>query len=92
MLVSFSLLAAYLYNSFEQSNYECRMPLPEPVAGKHHPNELDKLLKKTRTQALKMLAKKCDKLPNMGFKNVIDELTTFNQILIDIEQDVYIER
>ena len=64
--------------------------MPEPIAGKHHPNELDKLLKKTRINTMKHLAQKCDKLPNMEFKAVIEELKVFYDILLNIEQEVII--
>lgn len=62
--------------------------MPEPLAGKHIPNELDRLLRKMRTKNLKEIAEKCEKLPNMEFKAVLQELETFYKILDQLEEDV----
>ena len=62
--------------------------MPEPLAGKHIPNELDRLLRKMRTKNLKEIVEKCEKLPNMEFKAVLQELETFYKILDQLEEDV----
>ena len=64
------------------------IPLPEPLAGKHIPNELDRLLRKMRLKNLKDIVDKCEKLPNMEFKAVLQELENFYRILDQLEEDV----
>jgi hypothetical protein len=65
-----------------------RIPLPEPVIGKHHANDLDKLFKKTRMKYLKQIVHKCDKLPNMEVKSVLDEFQEFYDVLVNLETEV----
>ena len=64
------------------------MPLPEPVIGKHHPNELDRLLLQMRKKCLKHINQKCDKLPSMEFKAVLKEFESFYHTLVQLEQEV----
>lgn len=65
-----------------------RIPLPDATNGKHQPNELDKLLRKTRMKYLKQIVTKCDRLPNMEFKSVLEELESFYDILDQIQKEV----
>ncbi len=65
-----------------------RIPLPEPVIGKHHANDLDKLFKKTRIKYLKQIVHKCEKLPNMEVKAVLNEFQEFYEVLINLEKEV----
>jgi hypothetical protein len=67
-----------------------RVELPEPIPGKHHPNDLDRLLRQTRVKYLKQIVNKCEKLPNMEFKYVLEELESFYDILSHVEQEVYL--
>ena len=60
------------------------------MPGKHHPNELDRLLNLSRAKALKHIVQKCEKLPNMDFNDVIDELEVLASILKDCEKEVKI--
>lgn len=60
------------------------------MVGKHHPNELDKLLKKQREKYLKLIVEKCDRLPNMEFNKVIEELAKIHDLLSQMEHEVLI--
>ncbi len=62
--------------------------MPEPLPGRHHPNELDRLLKRMRMKYLNQIAQKCHKLPNTEFKLVIEEFQEMYKILGQIEQEV----
>lgn len=62
--------------------------MPDATNGKHQPNELDKLLRKTRIKYLKQIVSKCDKLPNMEFKSVLDELEEIYDILDQLQKEV----
>lgn len=65
-----------------------RMPLPEPIVGKHHPNELDRHLLLMRKKYMKQISHKCEKLPSMEFKAVLKEFETFSSMLNQLEQEV----
>lgn len=65
-----------------------RIPLPDATNGKHQPNELDKLLRKTRIKYMKLIVSKCDKLPNMEFKSVLEELEEIYDILDQLQKEV----
>jgi hypothetical protein len=64
--------------------------LPQPIPGRHHPNELDRLLYESRVKVLKQINLKCDKLPNADFNEVIEELETCVILLKNIEKEVFI--
>ena len=64
------------------------MPLPEPIIGKHHPNELDRQLLLMRKKYMKQINQKCEKLPSMEFKAVLKEFETFSSVLNQLEQEV----
>ena len=61
--------------------------MPEPQVGQHHPNELDKLLRKTRLKYLNQIAQKCSKLPTAEFKQVIEELEAIQLMLSQLQQE-----
>jgi hypothetical protein len=66
-----------------------RAPLPEAQPNRHHPNELDRFLKKMRLKYMHQIAHKCNKLPNTEFKLVIEEFQNIFAILSQIEQEVF---
>lgn len=68
--------------------FTLRSPLPEPISGKHHPNELDKLFKKLREKCLNQIVDKCERLPHMEFDKVIEEIAKIYDLLDQIEHEV----
>jgi len=66
------------------------LPLPKPSSNNYHWNELDKKRYELRSKKLKEIVAKCELLPNMEFRQVIEELETFVSILEKLEQEVSI--
>jgi hypothetical protein len=62
--------------------------LPQPIPGRHHPNELDRLIYESRLKILKQIIHKCEKLPNADFNEVIEELEICVILLKNIEKEV----
>lgn len=58
-----------------------RVPLPQPIPNKHQPNELDRNIMQMRKKYLKQIVKKCEKIPNMEFKYVVEELQNLSNSL-----------
>ena len=56
--------------------------------GKHQQNELDRNICKMREKYLNQIVKKCEKLPNMEFKYVIEELESLSRSLSHLELEV----
>lgn len=83
-----SQLAVSLLKMIDNIKAKTSVPLPEPTLGKHHPNELDRLLLQMRKKYMKLIINKCEKLPNMEFKSVLEELEGFYNILLQLEQEV----
>jgi hypothetical protein len=68
------------------------MPLPESLLGKHQLNELDRNIRQMREKYLAQIVKKCEKLPNMEFKHVIDELESLSRSISHLEFEVFKKR
>ena len=66
------------------------LPLPKPSSNNYHWNELDKKRYELRSKKLKEIVAKCELLPNMELRQVIEELETFVSILEKLEQEVSI--
>jgi myoferlin len=62
-------------------------PLPEPAVNVHHPNELDRLLLQMRKKSIKKIVHKCEKLPNVELKNVLEELENFARTIRQLEKE-----
>ena len=80
-----TIINSYLYNIF--SNF-ASAPLPQPIPNIHQPNELDRNIYMMREKVLKSIVKKCEKIPNMEFKYVIEELENLSRSLSHLELEV----
>lgn len=65
------------------------MSLPDPVTScKTQSNDLDKNRYIMRCKQMKTIVKKCQKMPNLEFKLVLEELETIVATLEKIEKEV----
>ena len=62
--------------------------MPEPIPGRHLPNDLDRHIYHMRVKYLRYIVRKCDKIPNMEFKYVLEELKDLANYLLHLENEV----
>ena len=59
------------------------------IPSKHQSNTLDKHIRQMREKCLSQIVKKCDKITNMEFGFVLDELESLSQLLAHLEHEVF---
>ena len=65
-----------------------RLSLPQPIPGKHQPNDLDRHIRQMREKCLQKIVERCEKIANVEFENVLDELENLNKMLDNLEIEV----
>ena len=69
------------------------MPLPDPVVcGKCQANELDRKRYILRKKQLKEVEKRCEKMPNLELRGVLDEMGSIVDILEKLEKEVKLNK
>ncbi|CAF0722705.1 unnamed protein product [Brachionus calyciflorus] len=80
-------LAVSILKMIENIRQKASTSLLEPLNGKHHPNELDRLLRKLRVKYLHQIVVKCERLPHKDMNTVIDEMQKMHDLLTQIEHE-----